>query len=62
MSMELREGRVVLQFNSGTGVVRLETTRTYNNNNWIQIAAKRQHESKWPYDIQGVYSTITILI
>ena len=45
MSIELAEGKVVFQYNLGTGVAIIKSKNAYNDGEWHSIEASRHRSS-----------------
>ena len=45
MSIELKEGKVLFQYDLGSGVGSFETTETYNDGRWHTVFANRRYQN-----------------
>ena len=45
MSIELKDGKVLFQYDLGSGVGSFETTETYNDGRWHTVFANRRNQN-----------------
>ncbi len=59
MSLELHDGKVMFQYDLGSGIAKMESTETYNDGEWHTVVANRLKQDGL-LKVDGVTGNVTM--